>query len=98
MATRHNFWSDWQDRLSALRNVPVVLRIVWESGASFVAFNLIFRVFSSLLPMALLWVTKLIIDIIQRVVSTHEPIPERLWYLVAIEFGLAVLASVLSRT
>jgi ATP-binding cassette, subfamily B, bacterial len=98
MATRHNFWSDWQDRLSALRNVPVVLRIVWESGASVVAFNLIFRVFSSLLPMALLWVTKLIIDIIQQVVSTHQPIPERLWYLVAIEFGLAVLASVLSRT
>jgi len=98
MATRHNFWSDWQDRLSALRNVPVVLRIVWESGASVVAFNLTFRVFSSLLPMALLWVTKLIIDIIQHVVSTHQPVPERLWYLVAIEFGLAVLASVLSRT
>jgi ATP-binding cassette, subfamily B, bacterial len=98
MATRHNFWSDWQDRLSALRNVPVVLRIVWESGASVVAFNLIFRIFSSLLPMALLWVTKLIIDSIVHVASTHQPVPERLWYLVGIEFGLAVLASVLSRT
>lgn len=98
MATRQNFWSDWQARLSALRNVPVVLRIVWESGGSVVAFNLIFRILSSLLPMALLWVTKLIIDIIVRVVSTHQPVPERLWYLVAIEFGLAVLASVLSRT
>lgn len=98
MATRHNFWSDWQDRLSALRNVPVVLRIVWESGGLVVALNLIFRIFSSLLPMALLWVTKLIIDSIVHVVSTHQPVPERLWYLVGIEFGLAVLASVLSRT
>jgi len=98
MATRQNFWSDWQKRLSALRNVPVVLRIVWESGGSVVAFNLIFRVFSSLLPMALLWVTKLIIDSIVQVLSTHQPVPARLWHLVAIEFGLAVLASVLSRT
>lgn len=98
MATRQNFWSDWQERLSALRNVPVVLRIVWESGGSVVAFNLIFRIFSSLLPMALLWVTKLIIDNIVHVASTHQPVPERLWYLVGIEFALAVLASVLSRT
>lgn len=98
MATRHNFWSDWQDRLSALRNVPVVLRIVWESGGSVVALNLIFRIFSSLLPMALLWVTKLIIDSIVHVISTHQAVPERLWYLVGIEFALAVLASVLSRT
>ena len=98
MATRQNFWSDWQERLSALRNVPVVLRIVWESGGSVVALNLIFRIFSSLLPMALLWVTKLIIDSIVHVASTHQPVPERLWYLVGIEFALAVLASVLSRT
>ncbi|HUD64613.1 MAG TPA: ABC transporter ATP-binding protein [Candidatus Sulfotelmatobacter sp.] len=98
MATRQNFWSDWQERLSALRNVPVVLRIVWESGGAVVAFNLIFRIFSSLLPMALLWVTKLIIDNIVHVASTHQPVPERLWYLVGIEFALAVLASVLSRT
>jgi len=98
MATRQNFWSDWQERLSALRNVPVVLRIVWESGGSVVAFNLIFRVFAALLPMALLWVTKLIIDTIVHVASTHQAVPTRLWYLVACEFGLAVLASVLSRT
>jgi ATP-binding cassette subfamily B protein len=98
MSTRRHFWSDWQERLSALRNVPVVLRILWESGGTVVAFNLIFRVLASLLPMALLWVTKLIIDIIVHVVSTHQPVPVRLWELVAIEFGLAVLASVLSRT
>ncbi len=98
MSTRRKFWSDWQERLSALRNVPVVLHIVWESGGSVVAFNLIFRVLAALLPMALLWVTKLIIDTIVHVVSTHQPVPARLWQLVAVEFGLAVLASVLSRT
>ena len=32
MAERKTFWTGWQERISALRNVPAVLKIVWESG------------------------------------------------------------------
>ncbi len=98
MSTRQNMWRSWHDRLAALRNVPVVLRIVWESGATVVAFGLVFRLVASLLPIALLWVTKLIIDNVVTTVSAHQPASAHLWHLVEIEFGLAVLASVLSRT
>lgn len=97
MSSRQSFWTGWHERLAALRNVPLVLRIVWESGGTVVAFGLIFRMIASLLPIALLWVTKLIIDTVVQVVNTHQAAPTRLWYLVAIEFGLAVFASVLSR-
>jgi ATP-binding cassette subfamily B protein len=97
MSSRQSFWTGWHERLAALRNVPLVLRIVWESGGTVVAFGLIFRMFAALLPIALLWVTKLIIDTVVQVVNTHQAAPTRLWHLVAIEFGLAVLASVLSR-
>jgi len=55
------FWTGWRERLTAMRNIPPVLRIVWESGPAVVAGGLIFRLFAALLPMALLWVTKLII-------------------------------------
>jgi ATP-binding cassette, subfamily B, bacterial len=98
MAGPQNFHSAWQERLSALRNVPAVLRIVWESARTVVTLGLIFRVFASFLPIALLWVTKLIIDIIVRSATTHQPVPTRLWWLVAAEFGLAVFSSILSRT
>ena len=91
------FWSSWRERLVALRNVPPVLRIVWQSGPPVVAAGLIFRVFASLLPMALLWVTKLIIDGIVRVASIHQPVQPRFWWLVAAEFGLAVLSTILTR-
>jgi ATP-binding cassette subfamily B protein len=97
MSSRQSFWTGWHERLAALRNVPLVLRIVWESGGTVVALGLIFRMFAALLPIALLWVTKLIIDTVVQVVNTHQAAPARLWHLVAIEFGLAVLASVLSR-
>jgi ATP-binding cassette subfamily B protein len=97
MAGQRNFTRAWQERLSALRNVPAVLRIVWESGRTVVTLGLVFRVIASFLPIALLWVTKLIIDGIVRSVTTHQAVPTRLWWLVAAEFSLAVFSSILSR-
>jgi ATP-binding cassette, subfamily B, bacterial len=97
MAEQGNFWVGWRERLSALRNVPAVLKIVWDSGPAVVVFGLIARLFAALLPVALLWITKLIIDGIVHAVSTHQPVQSRFWWLVATEFLLAVLASVLNR-
>ncbi len=90
-------WGSWRERFGALRNVPAVLRFVWESGRSVVVFGLISRVISALLPPALFWVSKLIIDTIVQVVKTGQPQGHRLWWLVATEFGLAVSAGVLGR-
>lgn len=54
MAERESYWEGWQERISALRNVPAVLKIVWDSGPRVVTFGLVSRVFSSLLPVVLL--------------------------------------------
>src|SRR5579872_686111 len=97
MAEQESFWSSWRERLAALRNIPPVLRIVWESGPAVVAGGLIFRLFAALLPMALLWVTKLIIDSIVRSLNSHQLVQKGFWWLVAAEFGLAVLGTVLTR-
>src|ERR1700722_6466491 len=97
MAEPENFWLGWRERLSALRNVPAVLKIVWDSGPAVVVFGLASRLFASLVPLVLLWITRLIIDGIVHSVSTHQPVPSRFWYLVAAEFLTAVLASVLNR-
>ena len=98
MAERKTFWTGWHERIAALRNVPAVLKIVWEAGQSVVIFGLVARLFSSLLPVVLLYITKLIIDNIVHAISTHEVVTSRLWWLVAAEFCVAVLNSVLVRT
>jgi ATP-binding cassette, subfamily B, bacterial len=98
VAEHKNFWTGWQERLAALGNVPAVLKIVWESGPPVVIFGLVSRVFSSLLPVLLLWITKLIIDGIVHAVSNHQAVGPRFWWLVAAEFTLAVLNSFLVRT
>ena len=62
-----------------------------------VTLALISRVAALVLPLALLWVTKLIIDHIVNAVKTHSAVPPRFWWLVAIEFSIAVGNSVLAR-
>src|SRR5882762_439195 len=97
MIGKQDFWSGWRERLSALRNVPPVLKIVWQSGPEVVTFGVVARVIAALLPVALTWIPKLIIDILVRLMSTHGPIPSRLWWLVVAEFGLAAVSSIVTR-
>jgi len=97
MKRQEGFWSAWNERVSALRNVPPVLKIVWRSSPTVVALGLVSRVLISLLPLALLAITKLIVDYVVHAVSSRQMVPQRFWWLVAVEFGLAVLVSVLGR-
>jgi ATP-binding cassette, subfamily B, bacterial len=97
MTEKPEFWRGWRERLSALRNVPVVLTFVWESGRAVVIFGLAARIVAALLPPALFWVSKLIIDAIYRILTTHSPAGNRLWWLVALEFALAVAIATLGR-
>ncbi|HKR85103.1 MAG TPA: ABC transporter ATP-binding protein [Terriglobales bacterium] len=97
MSDSENFWSSWQERLSALRNVPPILRIVWRSGPGVVSFGIAARIVAALLPVAIGYIPKLIIDILDQVLKTHGPVPTRLWWLVGIEFGLAVLNGIVLR-
>src|ERR1700751_1104307 len=97
MSPGKNFFSSWQERLVALKNIPPVLGIVWRSGPVVGTLGLIIRLLTSLLPIALLWVAKLIIDTIIHTLNTHTAVPTSLWWLGGIEFGLAVLGSTLAR-
>jgi ATP-binding cassette, subfamily B, bacterial len=93
-----NFTSAWQERMSAMRNLPPVLKFVWDSGPVVVVLGFGFRLLAALQPVALLYVGKLIIDAVYNVVSRHQAIPHRLWWLVLAEFTIAVLGNVLTRT
>src|SRR5579884_3273099 len=97
MSEKETFWSSWQERLSALRNVPPVLKIVWQSGPGVVTFGTSARIVAALLPIALTYIAKLIIDIVDASLKTHTPVPERLWWLVLFEFSLAVGSSIVTR-
>ena len=60
-------------------------------------FGIVARVTAALLPIALTYIAKLIIDILVNLLQTRGPVPARLWWLVLAEFGLAVLSSIVAR-
>jgi ATP-binding cassette subfamily B protein len=89
--------SGWRERMAALRQVPTVLGFVWESGRAVVILGVAARVVAALLPPALFWVSKLIVDAIFGILTKHQPVGSRLWWLVALEFALAIVAGLIGR-
>jgi ATP-binding cassette subfamily B protein len=87
--------SSWNKRLAALRNVPPVLRLVWDAAPAVVASGIALRLVSALIPLAILGVTKAIIGIIE---AKHVgAIPVQMWWLLGAEFALAAANQVLGR-
>jgi ATP-binding cassette subfamily B protein len=86
----------WRDRWSALRNIPPLLRTVWQTSRSLTVASLGLRTIKSVVPVAQLWVGKLIIDTVVQAVSNGGD-ASRVWPLVGLELGLAVLSEVLAR-
>ena len=87
----------WKPRLAALKNIPPLLKMVWETSPLLAVCTLVLRLVASLLPLATLWVAKLIIDAVVRSARGTTTDPARIWKLLAIELGLAVGADLLSR-
>ncbi|HYO21985.1 MAG TPA: ABC transporter transmembrane domain-containing protein, partial [Flavisolibacter sp.] len=85
-----------KDRFSALRNLPRFFSLVWQSSPRFMLANILLRVLRSAIPVAVLYVGKLIIDGIIHI--KDNPSSENfLWQLVAVEFGLLILSDALGR-
>src|SRR5581483_4606720 len=87
----------WRDRVQAMKNIPPVLRIVWDSGPWVVALGLAFRVLAALVPAAASVVGKYILDLVAAIAKHQQAygdVSRHLWLLVALEFGLVVLGNV----
>jgi ATP-binding cassette, subfamily B, bacterial len=88
--------SAWGDRIRALRNVPAVLRILWESGRAVVTWGLILRALIAVMPWG---IAKVAAWILGGVASSYEGrgLPANFWWVVALEVALAVFTGGLAR-
>lgn len=86
----------FKERLSALKNLPELFRLVWQSSPGKTTLSFALRIARSAMPVMLLYVGKLIIDQVVEL-NRHGGSQYELWKLVIIEFGLAVLTDGLNR-
>jgi len=91
----------WGERLAALRHVPPLVRLVFQTHRGYTTAILVLRAIRSLVPVAVLWVGKLIIDgVIAGVAAVHagrSPDWPHLAVLVGLELGIAVVGEGLAR-
>ncbi len=87
----------WSERLKALRRIPPIFRMVWNCAPEVVFMSAIARVIVSVIPVALLKVTQIIIDAINRHLAYHAVLPRYFWALVGVEFVLASAVAMLGR-
>jgi ATP-binding cassette subfamily B protein len=71
--------------------------MVWETSPPLVVASTVFRLFRALLPLAMLWVSKLIIDGVVAWITRRGGILAGIWKLVALELALAIASDVLGR-
>ncbi len=97
-----------RERFAALRNVPPFVRSIWQTSRSLTLASVALRLLRALLPVATLYVGKLIVDEVVRLVRVGVPHGDlaawlhggelaHLALLLGLEFALAVLADLLGR-
>ena len=94
---------DFKERLGALRNLPEFFSLIWSCNNWLAALNILLRVIRASLPLAMLYVGKLIIDEIVRISviasgpAVENPDMSIVTIYVLIELGLAVFSDLLGR-
>ncbi len=86
----------WRERADALRYVPPLIRLVWETHRGYTVAIAALRVVRAFVPIAALWVAKLIIDFVQGSLGA-SPDWGRLTQLVLLELAIVIGGEVLAR-
>ena len=98
----------FRDRLGALRNVPPFLQLIWQTSRALTFSTLALRLVRAVLPVATLYVGKLIIDDVVALTQlasrpgtlggwVDSGLVDRLILLLLIELALAVASDILAR-
>lgn len=98
---------NFRERFSALRNIPPFLREIWTTSKPMTSATIAIRLVRAFLPIAMLYIGKLIIDEAVRLIALDVPLDlssawqadhlDHLLWLLAAEFGLAILSDLLGR-
>ena len=87
----------WRERVAALRYIMPLIKLVWQTHRGYTSAMTALRLFRAFIPVATLWIGKLIID---GVVAMRESGADfkRLWRLVALEVVIVLIGEGLART
>jgi ATP-binding cassette subfamily B protein len=86
----------WRDHLASLGNIRLLFSMLWATSPWLLIGTIVVRFARALLPAALLWIPKQILDGIIAASQQHGDL-RRVWQLLALEVTLALVADLLSQ-
>src|ERR1700759_805828 len=86
-----------KEKFDALGNLPRFFKLVWQTHRGYTILDGLLRLIRSALPVAILYVGKLIIEGVLSIIKNHQLDYIFLWELVAAELALAILSDALGR-
>ena len=86
----------WGDRIHALRYVPKLIKLVWNTHPTYTLIMIVLRIAGAFVPIASLWIGKLIIDRVVALRGMHGSATP-LWHLVAAEIAIVFGGDLLGR-
>jgi ATP-binding cassette subfamily B protein len=87
----------WRTRVAALKNVRPLMRMAWRAAPGQMSLSLGLRVVTAILPLSMLYVSKLIVDHVVTAIAHGQTDWHAIWWLLAAELGLAALTDILAR-
>jgi ATP-binding cassette subfamily B protein len=93
---KQNISSAWGDRVRALRNLPPLLRILWDSGPLVVTWGILLRIIVAFAPLGIAAVAAWIVNGVQGRIMGQDLRPY-FWWMVVLEVVLAVTMAALLR-
>ncbi|MEZ4700395.1 MAG: ABC transporter ATP-binding protein [Rhodothermales bacterium] len=86
-----------KERFAALTYVPPFFRLLWQAGPRLMLGNMALRIVRSAIPLATLYLGKLIIDETIRLVNAGGGDMSRIWYYLGLELALVVVSDLIGR-
>ncbi|AEE49339.1 ABC transporter ATP-binding protein [Haliscomenobacter hydrossis] len=85
------------DQFSALKNLPSFFTLIWQTEPRLAAINIGLRLLKAGVPLLTLYLGKLIVDEIIRLMSASEKELSQLWLLLGAEFAVVIVSDLLNR-
>lgn len=96
--SRNELPVSFRERFKALGNLPQLFQLIWQTSPALTSASLLLRIVRAAVPLATLYVGKLIIDEVVQLTQLAAPRDlTYLWQLVATEFGIIFFSDILNR-
>jgi ATP-binding cassette subfamily B protein len=86
----------WRAQIAALRYIPALIQLMWQTHQGYTAGMVVLRLWRAFIPLATLWIGKLILDTVVALRETSSDL-SRLWELVALEIAIVLAGEILAR-